>query len=197
MTIAPGVVRLFDSRRPATISGLVIAIGILAFKRMLRCGARPHIDIERLEAFLPALTHRNAASTIILKVRGARNEAPSFGVVPDRVLRRARSIFGHAVSYASPPCFVSVITSAAFRMSRFQRICGASCFATAIATTKPHKPSAAAHWSTLNNAQDNEAAEPPPRQVVCIFGYFQEHQNLTLAPAVTASISASIASLLL
>ena len=79
------IVRLLFTGRPAAIIGLIIAVVILSIDLAVRW-TRSHVRIEGFETVTPALTHRDASTTIILVSRCLRIEATVLRMCP-------RSIF--------------------------------------------------------------------------------------------------------
>ncbi len=77
---------LFASRRPAHVSGFVVAVVIDAVNRMMACRPTTHVSQKRLKRLAPAFTHTNSTSAVPTKRFAARVQAARFHADPRYVL---------------------------------------------------------------------------------------------------------------
>ncbi len=137
---AASVGPLLFRRRPAAIARLIIAVVIDSVNGMLGRWARPHVGRECLETHSPSLAHRNAASSVVLKICEPAIAASVDHVRPNVVNRSTRHAVlkihhGGAFSpKAAAACCVAI--SQMLRLDCFHFATIAPAFPTAIANIR-------------------------------------------------------------
>lgn len=171
--ISPRIVRLFYGRRPVAIVWRVGPVILLALNRMLRTGAWPHIFVKGRKRLTPSITHCDATSAIIRKIRVSRVHCPASDMLPRFIFYRLVLSRCHAVLRRTLYQLFHFPAAATLGSSP-SKPC--SCCNFLISTVAPTQELSVPRWGVFKLAQDHQSTEPLPRKNCCGIYSFSHHE---------------------